>query len=185
MKRIAKSTILLLAMFISAPAYAAPAEQADCAYGRLNDADRDSVGIALFAAMDKNSPYKSDEKQARAKIVAAIKSCADANGWSENEALSAFTYTSKRLLAGMVEKYLIELGGDAAVADLFYAQNKYIILEESAAGNSSREWANTRLVEMGFAKSGARAFEVVWLYLDLLFQIDATRDTFISGVKPE
>lgn len=188
MKRTCRTVFVAVATFISTSTFAAPAEQADCPYDALAQQERELVGRTMFAQMggDKDlAPEPSSIAEAQTAMEAAMDQCVTANEWTENEASSAFSYASTRMLADVAKGYVQRFGGDAAVADLFFAQNKYQILEEGAAGNDSRDWANTRLVEMGFAKAKSPAFDAVWLYLGLLFQIDEQREAFITGQKPE
>jgi hypothetical protein len=174
-------------LIVVAPAKAAPAEQADCPYDSLAEADRALVGEVLFTQMDEGGPKlpPATVNKAQTALEIAMGQCVAKHGWSEDEASSAFSYASTRMLSDVARRYMDQLGGDSNVADLFFAQNKYRILEEDAAGNSSEEWANTRLVEMGYAPAKSRAFDAVWLYLGLLFQIDAQREAFVSGKKPD
>lgn len=170
---------------LPASALAAPAEQADCPYESLAEADRALVGEVLFTQMDGPKLPPATVNKAQAALEMAMGQCVTKHGWTDDEASSAFSYASTRMLSDVARRYIDQLGGDSNVADLFFAQNKYRILEEDAAGNSSEEWANTRLVEMGYAQAKSPAFDAVWLYLGLLFQIDAGREAFVSGKKPE
>lgn len=168
---------------VCAPVFAAPAEQADCPYAKLAVQDRVVAGEVLFAVQANMEPNfdRVAVKQAQSAIEKAMQLCIAENGWTQDEALAAFSYVSTRMLADTARLYLLHKRGDADVADLFFAQNKYRIMDEAAAGNSSEQWANTRLVEMGFAKAGSPAFQAVWLYLDFLFQIEIEREAFAIG----
>jgi hypothetical protein len=182
-----RQLIALLLTGFAVPSLAAPAEQADCPYEALAEADRAVIGEVMFSQMDDGGPKlpPAPVDKAQAALEQAMDQCVTQHGWSEDEASAAFSYVSTRMLSDVAKSYVTQLGGDANVADLFFAQNKYQILDEGAAGNDSRDWANTRLAEMGYAKARSPAFDAVWLYLGLLFQIDAERETFISGKKPE
>lgn len=173
---------------LGAPSLATPAEQADCPYDRMTEQQRAVAGQVLFVQMngEKSLPFlPSEVEEAQTALEKAMAQCAETHKWTEDEASAAFSYSTTRMLSEITRRYVEHLGGDAAAADLFFAQNKYTILDEDAAGNSSKEWANTRLLELGFAKKGSRAFEVVWLYYGLLFQADDERVAFVSGKKPE
>jgi hypothetical protein len=174
--------------FVSpAPLLAAPAQQIDCAYDLLSAPERDLIGAFMLETLASNGRKKESAEETRAadSFEARIDECSAQHGWTESEANTAFTYTGLRMMAATARTVTEEMGGDGAAADLFYAQNKYKILEEEAAGRTSQEWADSRLVEMGFAPQGSRAFDAVWLYLGLLFQSDAERDVFVTGQKPD
>jgi hypothetical protein len=191
MKRLARlafQSVAIGAVFLTTGSLlAAPAEQADCTYDRFSEQEREIVGDYLFDSMDrdKNAPAGPEAKQIDIIFNANMNACIAQHGWSENEATSAFSYTSTRLLAGTTRSIMQKMGGDGAAADLFFAQNKYRILDEQNAGRSSEEWAKTRLVEMGFATEKSPAFDAVWLYLGLLFQAETEREAFVSGKTPE
>lgn len=179
---------MAIGVAIAGTASAAPAEQADCPYDAMTEQHRTAAGEVLFAQMnrEKASPLPpAQEAQAQIAIEKAMAHCIETNAWTQDQAAAAFSYATTRMLSDIARRYVQHLGGETDAADLFYAQNKYAILDEDAAGNSSKEWANTRLVEMGFAKAGSPAFDAIWLYLGLLFQRDAERDAFVTGQKPE
>lgn len=168
-------------------AIAAPAEQIECAYGQIGQEQRLLIGDSMISpdARRQQNPPTPGLAQAEAAVEAALTSCATQHGWTADEANAAMSFTMSRMIADIAKYYVQRLGGDQASADLFYAQNKYKMLDEAAAGRASDEWANTRLVEMGFAPKGSKAFDAVWLYFSMLFQADAQRETFVTGAKPE
>jgi hypothetical protein len=170
-------------LMLATPLPAAPLAQINCVYDSVAEGDRESFGRDLFAAMyDSAAPLAlAHGSKAQAAIIANAAVCKTQNSWTADEAAAATTHTMLRLLAGATQNIIKNLGGDPAAADLFFAQNKYKILDENAAGNSSEEWARTRLVEMGFASPKSKAFEVVWLYLGFLFQQDDEADNFVNN----
>jgi hypothetical protein len=175
---------LILTLAATWPAAALPTDQADCAFDAMKPQERLQVGdLAMFSmSQDKrNAPPKAAVDAADAALTKAIVGCATQYGWTENDADNAIGYTSIRTMLLVVRGYLVKMGGDANVADLFYAQNKYKILDDSAAGLSSETWANEALVQGGFAPKGSPAFEAVWLYLGFLFQQDDMLTAFAEG----
>lgn len=189
-----KATMLLTRVMLVAvsasmgcAAIAAPAEQIECAYGQIGEEQRLLIGDSMISpdSQRQQNPPTPGLAQAEAAVEAALTSCATQYGWTADEANAAMSFTMSRMIADIAKYYVQRLGGDQASADLFYAQNKYKMLDEAAAGRASDEWANTRLVEMGFAPKVSKAFDAVWLYFSMLFQADAQRETFVTGAKPE
>lgn len=180
-------TALGLLMALAAPAHAAPAEQANCAYDGMTEQERELSGRVILQSLDGRDAAQQTVEMRRAKTALSglIAGCEAKHGWTKDEANAAYSYSALRLMAGSAREILEQMGGDPAAADLFFAQNKYKILEEEAAGRSSEEWAKTRLIEMGFAAEKSPAFEAVWFYLGLLFQIDSEYESFISGNRSE
>lgn len=179
--------VLALSVCAAPPAYAAPAEQADCALGQLGEEQRLILGDSMIDA-DAQRPREAQLPglgPSRAALETALKACVTQHRWTPDEATAAQSYSLSRMTAEVARYYMHEMGADIAAADLFFAQNKYQILDERVAGYSSKEWANTRLVELGFAKAKSPAFEAVWVYFDLLFRIDAEREAFATGQKPD
>jgi hypothetical protein len=168
------------------PAMAAPVEQVDCAFNAMKPLEQLQLGKITMANMssDKNAlPSKAAVVAVSETLGNAIFTCAGGFGWNENDASNALAYTTVRGMLLETQGIVQKLGGTVNAADLFYAQNKYKILEEEAASRSSEVWANEALLQMGFAPMGSPAFDAVWLYLGLLFQQDDMRAAFIDGKK--
>jgi hypothetical protein len=185
-----RSSVVLavaLGLAMAAPANAAPAEQADCALGQLAEEQRLLLGDSMIGSDAQRPSQALPEGLAEARIglETALKACTAKHGWSQDRAAIALSYSFARMTAEVARYYIHAMGADIAAADLFFAQNKYQILDERAAGYSSREWANLRLIELGFAKEKSDAYNAVWLYFDMLFRIDAEREAFVIGQMPE
>jgi hypothetical protein len=178
---------LAFALLAATSVYAAPAEQASCALDALTEQQQLTVGDYSIVALSRGGEHSQTPpvRQALVALEAANKSCGVKHGWSADEASSALAFATMQLVAKSSRLAIVEMGGDANAADLFYAQNKYLILEENAAGRSSEEWATTRLVEMGFAKKDSPAFDAVWIYLQALFESESQLGTFEAGKMPE
>jgi hypothetical protein len=176
-----------VALMAATSAGAAPADQSNCVLDQLNDQQQAIVGEYSIVAVARRGQVAETPaaKQALDAFETAITTCTGQHGWSENEASSALAYSTIQLVAKSSRVAIVEMGGDADAADLFYAQNKYKILEESAADRNSEEWATTRLIEMGFAKKDSPAFNALWVYLQALFQSESELEAFVTGKQPE
>lgn len=178
--------IAIFASFVAFPAHAA--DNIDCVFDALSTQSQlhiGDVGLATMTGQTKNGPPPSVIAEANRALVVAMEGCVAKFGWSENDANNAAAYTTIRSMLIVTRSYVEKSGGDPNVADLFYAQNKYKILEEQAAGQSSEAWGNQALELSGYAPKGSKAFEVVWFYMGLLFQRDDILTAFIEGKTAE
>jgi hypothetical protein len=172
---------------LSVSAYAAPAEQADCAYAQMSEDHRLLIGAGILGLDYDLSPLSNAGglKEAHAALDKALASCSAHHGWDATQSDLAADYSMMRMLADIHRYAMVQMGADGDVADLFFAQNKYQIMDEKAAGLSSEEWANTRLIELGFAKKGSKALNLLWVYYRDLFEIDVMRENFVAGKRPD
>jgi hypothetical protein len=159
---------------------AAAADPIDCAFDQLDEDQRNALGDASLTLLvgQQVTSVAPELTQAQRTLDAAMRGCSAANLWSDAKADIALNHTITKMMLDSMRYHIGQLNGDVAAADLFFAQNKYQILDEEAAGLSSKDWVTTRLLELGFAKKGSRALDAVWIYYSLLFQLDTKAQEF-------
>lgn len=177
------SATVAMAAMLSAPVYAAPAEQITCVYDAIDAGLKHRLAADLLLPPDAQRTANTGlEQESDAALQKAGAACATQHSWSEGERKMAEGYVMPNLL-------VVALRGDPALAKLDFDKLDAELLKPRAnyAATELTD-ADMKILDKALTKAGLRSDgpEVVKgsIYISMLLMAQVTKAAFAAGVSP-